>query len=220
MFQRKYGNSLPPDVDVLIDQRFLRKKYKDPITGGDFVFLGAGSPELAQALTTPPEQQGQGPGTQRGRGFGVGVGVGAAAQPPQTQSGRAQATPLGFGRGAGASSGFTPIQRGTTFMPGGRGAQTAAGQAANAQAGGGILAVASKSNQTSMRVYNGKSKYNEWIFMAVAATTAAGAPPGSGEQGPGGRGGRAGGRGGTPIGGRNMAPPPPRSRGGFSPIRP
>ena len=55
LFQRKYGNALPPDVDVLIDQRFLRKKYKDPITGGDFLFLGPASPELAQALGTTPQ---------------------------------------------------------------------------------------------------------------------------------------------------------------------
>ena len=30
LFQRKYGNALPPDVDVLIDQRFLRKKVQGP----------------------------------------------------------------------------------------------------------------------------------------------------------------------------------------------
>ena len=65
LFQRKYGNALPPDVDVLIDQRFLRKKYKDPITGDDFQFLGAGSPELAQALSTTPQQALD---AQRGRG--------------------------------------------------------------------------------------------------------------------------------------------------------
>ena len=69
MFQRKYGNALPPDVDVLIDQRFLRKKYKDPITGEDFQFMGPGSPELAQALSTTPQQaldalRGRGPGVR------------------------------------------------------------------------------------------------------------------------------------------------------------
>jgi hypothetical protein len=90
----------------------------------------------------------------------------------------------------------------------------------NAQAGGGIVAVASKSTDTSFRLYNGKNKYNEWIFMAVAATTAAG---GRGAQLPGGRGGAAGGRGGTLPGGRGMTPPAPppggtRGRGGFSPI--
>lgn len=200
LFQRKYGNALPPDVDVLIDQRFLRKKYKDPITGEDFRFMGPGSPEMAQAMSTTPQQALD---AQRGRG------AGGAATTPQG-GGRAQATPLGFGRAAGPT--------GTTGMTGGRAPLTAAGQAAGVQAGGGLLAVASKSTETSFRLYNGKNKYNEWIFMAVAATTAAG---GRGAQAPGARGGAAGGRGGTMPGGRgNTAPTPSgtRGRGGFSPI--
>jgi type II secretory pathway pseudopilin PulG len=203
LFQRKYGNALPPDVDVLIDQRFLRKKYKDPITGEDFRFMGPGSPELGQALSTTPQQALD---ALRGRG------PRGAPITPQGR-GRAQAaTPLGFARGTGAT--------GQTTMPGGRGPLTAAGQAAGAQAqaGGGILAVASKSTETSFRLYNGKNKYNEWIFMAVAATTAAG---GRGAQTPGARGGAAGGRGGTLPGGRGNPAPPTggsRGRGGFSPI--
>ena len=212
LFQRKYGNALPPDVDVLIDQRFLRKKYKDPITGGDFQFLGAGSPELSQALSTTPQQaldaqRGRGAGgtgATGGRGTPIGAGFTGASQ----QQSPAQST---FGRG-------TPL--GAQGMQTARSPFTAGAQAANAQAAGGILAVASKSTQTSMRLYNGKNKYNEWLFMATAASTQAGAPPGSGGQTPGGRGGRAGGRGGvgpgrggdtsTPVGGA-------RGRGGFSP---
>jgi type II secretory pathway pseudopilin PulG len=208
LFQRKYGNALPPDVDVLIDQRFLRRKYKDPITGDDFRFMGPGSPELAQALSTTPQQALD---AVRGRG------AGSVSATPQA-GGRAQGTPLGFGRSGGPT--------GTTGMPGGRGPLTAAGQAASAQAAGGIVAVASKSTETAFRLYNGKTKYNEWIFMAVAATTAAG---GRGALAPGGRGGAAGGRGGALPGGRGGAQPggrgnPPlapggtRGRGGFSPI--
>jgi type II secretory pathway pseudopilin PulG len=37
LFQRKFANSAPPNIDVLVEQRFLRKKYKDPITNDDFV---------------------------------------------------------------------------------------------------------------------------------------------------------------------------------------
>ena len=209
MFQRKYGNALPPDVNVLIDQRFLRKKYKDPITGDDFRFMGPGSPELAQALSTTPQQALD---AARGRGAG---GRGVAPQGTGAQ-GATQGATQGFGRGTGST--------GTTTMRGGRGPLTAAGQAASAQSAGGIVAVASKSTETSFRLYNGKSKYNEWIFMAVSATTAAG---GRGAQAPGARGGAAGGRGGTlprgrgalPGGGGPTSPPVgPRGRGGFSPI--
>jgi type II secretory pathway pseudopilin PulG len=217
LFQRKYGNQLPPDVDVLIDQKFLRKKYKDPITGGDFQYLGAGSPELAQAMSTTPQQaldalRGGGAGAATGgRGTPLGAGAtGAGRATPQQQP----STQSSFGRG-------TPLGTQAQGMPAARNPFSSAAQAANAQPGGGILAVASKSTQTSFRLYNGKNKYNEWLFMATAASQRAGAPPGSGDQTPGGRGGRAGGRGGVGPG-RSSATPAPlggtRGRGGFSPI--
>ena len=41
--------ALPPSVDVLVSGRYLRKKYKDPITNDDFQVLGAGSPMPGQA---------------------------------------------------------------------------------------------------------------------------------------------------------------------------
>ena len=215
LFQRKYGNQFPPDVDVLIDQKFLRKKYKDPITGGDFQFLGAGSPELAQAMSTTPQQtldalRGRGPGATGGRGTPLGAGTAAGAgRGTEQQQSTAQSS---FGRG-------TPP--GAQGMSAGRSPFSAAAQAANTQAAGGILAVASKSTQTSLRLYNGKNKYNEWLFMATAASTQAGAPPGSGGQAPGGRGGRAGGRGGVGPGRGNSTPPPSggtRGRNGFPPL--
>src|SRR5262245_27766724 len=44
LFQRKYANAAPPSVDILIEQRFLRKKYKDPmVKDGEFRLLYAGS---------------------------------------------------------------------------------------------------------------------------------------------------------------------------------
>jgi type II secretory pathway pseudopilin PulG len=40
LFQRKYANAYPPNVDVLVEQRFLRKKYKDPVNkDGEFEIL-------------------------------------------------------------------------------------------------------------------------------------------------------------------------------------
>ena len=36
--QRKYANAFPPNVDLLVEQRFLRRKYKDPMTkDGEFL---------------------------------------------------------------------------------------------------------------------------------------------------------------------------------------
>src|SRR5207344_2107286 len=42
LFQRKFANAFPPNIDVLVEQRFLRKKFKDPITNDDFVPIPAG----------------------------------------------------------------------------------------------------------------------------------------------------------------------------------
>ena len=57
LYQRRYGPGVfPPSLDVLVQQRFVRKKFKDPITGQDFQPLFAGQ---------QPGQQGQG---QQGQG--------------------------------------------------------------------------------------------------------------------------------------------------------
>src|SRR6186997_1705668 len=56
LFQRKFANTAPPSIDVLVEQRFLRKKYEDPITNDDFqpiyanqqVQPGQGSSQVAQ----------------------------------------------------------------------------------------------------------------------------------------------------------------------------
>ena len=44
LFQRKFANTPPPSIDVLVDQRFLRKKYKDPITNDEFQPIYANQP--------------------------------------------------------------------------------------------------------------------------------------------------------------------------------
>jgi len=53
LYERRNGpGMLPPDLDTLVEGRFLRKVFKDPITGGDFVLIRAsagqsGFPESA-----------------------------------------------------------------------------------------------------------------------------------------------------------------------------
>jgi type II secretory pathway pseudopilin PulG len=187
LFTAKAGPGvLPPNLDVLIQQRYLRKKYKDPITGDDFDLL---SPVQATAST---------PGAPTGGTPAPSTGRGGTAQPQPS---------------AGSGSLLAPQS------PGGRGGAT-----------GGIMGVASKSKATSIRLYNGRSHYNEWQFLYVAQAQQAGGPgrgqpPGRG-QGPGpqpgiggpGRGGP--GRGpGTPV----PAPPPfgtPGGRQTFPPGQP
>lgn len=54
MFQAKYGGAYPPNVDVLVEQKFLRKKYKDPITGEDFAVIPVGVPPGTPPTTQAP----------------------------------------------------------------------------------------------------------------------------------------------------------------------
>ena len=43
---------------------------------------------------------------------------------------------------------------------------------------GGIMGVVSKSKATSIRVFNGRTHYNEWQFVAVQQTQTPGGVPG------------------------------------------
>jgi type II secretory pathway pseudopilin PulG len=75
LFQRRNGpGALPPNLTVLVEQRFLRKKYKDPITNDDFQPLTAG--QVAPG-STPPARGATAP-QAGGRGSAPGVGL---AQP-------------------------------------------------------------------------------------------------------------------------------------------
>ncbi len=154
LFQRRYAAAYPPDVDFLVRQKFLRKKYTDPmVKDGEFEVLYQGSP---MAITVPVQGRG-GP----------------------------QATPTPGARGAGQST-FTFDSRSGAVVQGG---QPRTGGVVGPR--GGVLGVRSKSTDMSLRVYNGRTHYNEWEFMFVPRAT-----------GPGMRGGQGGPGGGMPGGGR------------------
>ena len=181
LFSRRNGG-FPPSLDVLEKGRFIRKLYKDPMTGeGEFqpVYLGQVLPGQSAAPA------------QAGRGEPSGGLSGGPASVPAGQMG--QAARAG-GRGAPAATQF----------PGARAGQPlgAPGQPGSFGAGP-IIGVVSKSTAESLRLYNGLGHYNEWAFVAIAATTQAGAPGGGQNPGPGrrGRGARQGvpGRGGRGV---------------------
>ena len=93
MFQRKFANAYPPNIDVLVDQRFLRKKFKDPVTNDDFVPILAG-----QGVPGAPQP----PGGQRGAG-------GTA-----TPGGRGQTQPASSTQPGADRAGGPPISAGST----------------------------------------------------------------------------------------------------------
>ena len=197
LFQRKFANTPPPSIEVLVEQRFLRKKYKDPITKDDFQPIYAN--QAAVGVVSAPT---------------------GARRPGQVATAEL-ATPA-------------PTR--------------VAGSTSPTGAAGGIVGVTSKSKERSIRLYNGRDKYNEWAFIylqtaqRVGGSTAGagmmpggrGGPGGAGGQGQGGQGfpGGMGGRGGPNgpsgppgmgpggFGGRDGQPtrPPFPGQGGFQPF--
>ena len=137
LFQRKYANTAPPTIDVLVEQRFLRKKYKDPITNDDFQPIYAN-----QAAIQPP---GGGPTAQR-------PGQSATISTPAQQT-----LQSGFG-----STGIGPQ--------------------------GGVIGVTSKSKETSIKIYNGRSRYSEWAFVYIQTAQRPGQSGIPVQGGPGGQG--------------------------------
>lgn len=105
LYQRQYANTPPPDLDVLVQQGFLRKRYTDPmVPGGEFVPLTASDVVDATA----------------------GRDLDAIRQ---------------------------EIQR-----------------------VGGIVGVTSSSTAESLRQYDGATRYNEWLFLALQFSQEAGLP--------------------------------------------
>lgn len=103
-FQRKNANAVPPSLEVLVEGRFLRKLYKDPMTkGGKWRLIRQG--ETIAPITAP-----------------------GAPSPPATP-------PPGPG-----------VSTGTVV--------------------GGVVGVVSTSTEKGLRLVNGRSRYNEWTFVA------------------------------------------------------
>ena len=137
LYQRRFAGAFPASIDVLVDQKFLRRKFKDPMTeDGKFQILYQTS-QLPGA--TGNGQEGDQPS--------------AGARSPTLSGSGSQTRP------SGASS--------TVMGP-----------------RGGVLGVVSKSEEASIRLYNDRNHYDEWLFVFAAATAQAGAVA------PGGRGDR------------------------------
>lgn len=121
-FRARIANAVPPNFDVLVEQKFLRRKYKDPLTGEDFqpVYMtvtavgGPGAPTPG-GLAVPAPPQPTGTGSQTGQG--------------------------------------APIP------------------------GAGVIGVVSKSKGTSIKIYNGRTRYDQWSVTYQDVKPGKGLPP-------------------------------------------
>jgi type II secretory pathway pseudopilin PulG len=124
LFQRRHAGTFPPSIDVLVQQRFLRRRYRDPITGGDFRVLYAAEDDASASRAMAHGDDGDG------------------VLPTSGRDGDTVPLPESPGRG-------------------------------------GIVGVVSTSPQRSLRLYNGRGRYDQWAFVATRARVQAGARPGA-----------------------------------------
>jgi len=128
-------------------RRFIRKLYKDPITGGDFRLIHPGDVHPATVALSPnasadPESAGSGTGVQD-----------PSAQDPQEA-------------GAGASPALSTDGTVVAGVPRPQNPGQNQPAATNAvPTGGVIMGVASRSKARTIREFNGKNHYNDWMFF-------------------------------------------------------
>ena len=141
LYQRRLPGAFPSDLDMLVEQRYLRRRYGDPMMeGGDFRIL-------RQSDQPAP---------------GLGGGVGETLSDPASDS-------------AADRLGVSPNRSGGRARDGG-----------GSGLEGGVIGVVSRSAEASLRIYNGRQRYDEWEFTYEGVGTggdAGGPTPSSGAAG-------------------------------------
>ena len=151
-YYRKFGGyPLTLDqLDATNNIKFLRKRYKDPVTGQDFKLL-----HLTDVMMVFGAN-----GIQGGQNLGIPVSGlnNSAASPSGTDSNGASPGAKDSNSANASSNSDQTAQSNSPFV-------TASGQPTGAQMGGGpIVGVASTSDKQSIRIYNKKDHYKDWLF--------------------------------------------------------
>ena len=137
LYQRRLPGAAPATVDDLVKQRFLRRKYKDPMTGKDFAVLRVG--QVSPGMTSPmPGVNPPAPGT--------------STRPGQS-SGPTSGSNTGSQTGSRPGSGMSSNPR-----PGG---MSGTGTDTGTQVGA-VRGVVSTSTESSLRVWKGRTRYDQW----------------------------------------------------------
>jgi hypothetical protein len=207
LWHRKFPGTFPTTFDALLstdNTRFLRKKWKDPITNAfDWRIIKMRPDGSIQGLNLTPSASPLGPSSfdlqSQGKSNATGTGSPSAYGSPTPGSG------VGI-QGTGQGLSGSP----TSGNVGGFSSQPQGGssQSAFTPVLGGIVGVASSSEKESIKSYNGRTKYNEWefVYLFSGPTMGAGVPQGqvpSGQKGP-----LQGGGGGPSPGAVNPTPRP------------
>jgi hypothetical protein len=197
-YVKKFGHypARIEDLESTNNVHYLRKRYKDPITGKDFKFLrmndiqssfnpGAAS-GIAPGNPGSPIQGGAPGALNVSNNFGQGGpgpssnpgGPGSSSNPggpgPSSNPGGPQDQPqssAGDSSDSDQAAQNGPGQANPAQGPGGQGNQTGPGSN-NSQSFGGlpIVGVASTSKNKSIREFNKKDHYNQWQFIYDPST--------------------------------------------------
>ena len=153
-FVHKNGGRFPVSIEQLEDTnhvRFLRKRYKDPMTGEDnwrLVHFG----EAEVKIPPPPA------GSLQTTNPGLSGGTNQAGTGPTQPTGSNNAPTL-----------TQPFQSGGPGVPGGQqqnGSLTTSNIGNGQTVGGGqIIGVASTSKKKGIKEFNDKDHYNDWLFV-------------------------------------------------------
>ena len=162
-YYKKFGR-YPTKIEDLQSTnmlRFLRKRYKDPLTGQDFKLLHFGEVKLTLsgafgAVSTPGVSTNGSPGFSQGGNTGLGQNQQTAGN-PTTGLDPSQAG----SQGSPNATGSNPPGTGTDDANSNSGDKLAG----VTFGGGPIVGVASTSKKDTIREYNHKKKYNEWQFV-------------------------------------------------------
>lgn len=117
LYQRRFAGAYPPDFNTLVEQKLLRRMYRDPMTDdGEFRIIYLSQIETFLRENSRDEDS---EGSQEGR----------VPEPIRIEAVR-------FDNGES----------------------------------GGVVGVVSESDDSSLRVYNGRQKYNEWAFVYMPSS--------------------------------------------------
>ena len=179
-YYKKFGR-YPTKIEDLESAnriRFLRKRYKDPITGKDFKLLHFGDVKLALSggigggLIPGATPIGGAPGGLSGAGglvqpgaFAGNSGLGAASNSPFGQNPQTNNTPQETDTSQSSSSEPGSNAPGTEGGSDNSGGSSSADQPGSTLGGGAIVGVASISKKETIREFNNKKKYSEWQFI-------------------------------------------------------
>ena len=134
LYQRQTPGAYPPAVEPLVEGRFLRRAYRDPMTtGGEFRLILQS--ELAEFS-----------------GLGATGGAADDGEPEEARDGpRRQRQGEDVRNRPGFMQGVRPFANRGERTPGG--------------VDGNIAGVVSRSEETSIALYNGQSRYSDWVFL-------------------------------------------------------